>query len=205
MRGAEQFFQRGEVRSALNALRGAAQAVSEEPVPTATRDVLKSLGWKEVGPATAGASRQKWESLAALVSMADDMQAERDAARAKAQEEGGKEPPQLFMGEFVATLFQKMAVQEAPVMNGVTLASFHAAKGLEWDAVFLCGLSDGLVPIRFAETSDEIDEERRLLYVGITRARKYLTLSWSLSRTPGGRPNRKKSRFLPVILPKDKK
>ena len=53
-------------------------------------------------------------------------------------------------------------------MNGVTLASLHSAKGLEWDAVFLCGLSEGLMPISFAETGDEIDEERRLLYVGIT-------------------------------------
>lgn len=203
MRGAEQFFQRGEVRNAMNALRGAAQAVSDEPVPTATRDVLKSHGWKETGPTSGGATRQRWESLAALVSMADDMQAERETARAEAQEKGGEILPELTMAEFVASLFQKMSVQEAPVMNGVTLASFHSAKGLEWDAVFLCGLSDGLVPIRFAETSDEIDEERRLLYVGITRARKYLTLTWSLSRTPGGRPNRKKSRFLPAVLPKN--
>ena len=65
--------------------------------------------------------------------------------------------------------------------------------------MFLVGLSEGLVPIGFAETADEIDEERRLLYVGITRAREHLVLSWTLSRTPGGRPTRKPSRFLEAL------
>ena len=88
---------------------------------------------------------------------------------------------------------------DAPVMNGVTLASLHSAKGLEWEAVFLAGLNEGLMPISFAKTGDEIDEERRLLYVGITRARKHLTFTWSRSRTPGGRANRKRSRFLSAI------
>ena len=87
-------------------------------------------------------------------------------------------------------------------MDGVTLASLHSAKGLEWDVVFLCGLNEGLMPISYAQTSDEVDEERRLLYVGITRARKHLCLSWSLSRTAGGRGNRKRSRFLDDIDPK---
>lgn len=86
-------------------------------------------------------------------------------------------------------------------MEGVTLASLHSAKGLEWDAVFLCGLNEGLMPITFAQTSDEIDEERRLLYVGITRARKYLWFTWSDSRIAGGRGKRRRSRFLDDIDP----
>ena len=76
-------------------------------------------------------------------------------------------------------------------MQGVTLASLHAAKGLEWDAVFLVGLADGTLPISHAlahgPDSEAVEEERRLLYVGITRARVHLALSWALSRTPGGR------------------
>ena len=87
------------------------------------------------------------------------------------------------------------------MVDGGTLASLHSAKGLEWDAVFLVGLSEGLMPISFADTPDAMDEERRLLYVGITRAREHLVLSWSLSRTPGGRPNRARSRFLDAVLP----
>jgi DNA helicase-2/ATP-dependent DNA helicase PcrA len=67
---------------------------------------------------------------------------------------------------------------------------------MEWDAVFLVGLVDGVMPMNQALTPDQIDEERRLLYVGITRARASLSLSWSRARIPGGRGTRKPSRFL---------
>jgi DNA helicase-2/ATP-dependent DNA helicase PcrA len=91
------------------------------------------------------------------------------------------------------------------VVQGVTLASLHAAKGLEWDAVFLVGLTDGTLPITHALAhgagSEAVEEERRLLYVGITRARMHLALSWSLSRNPGGRQSRKPSRFLNGLAP----
>ena len=90
-------------------------------------------------------------------------------------------------------------------MQGVTLASLHAAKGLEWDAVFLVGLTDGTLPISHAlahgAESEPVEEERRLLYVGITRARVHLALSWALARNPGGRQSRKPSRFLNGIAP----
>ena len=67
--------------------------------------------------------------------------------------------------------------------------------------MFLVGLSEGLMPISFADTPEAVDEERRLLYVGITRAREHLSLSWSTARTPGGRANRKPSRFLDGLRP----
>jgi DNA helicase-2/ATP-dependent DNA helicase PcrA len=76
------------------------------------------------------------------------------------------------------------------------LASLHAAKGLEWETVFLVGASDGLIPISLAEGVEALEEERRLLYVGVTRARERLFLSWSSTRTSGGRPTRRVSRFL---------
>jgi DNA helicase-2/ATP-dependent DNA helicase PcrA len=85
------------------------------------------------------------------------------------------------------------------VVDGVTLASLHAAKGLEWDAVFIVGLADGTLPIVYAETPDQIEEERRLLYVGITRARVALSLSWAAARSPGGRASRGPSRFLEAL------
>ena len=78
----------------------------------------------------------------------------------------------------------------------MTLASLHAAKGLEWDAVFLVGLVDGTMPLVHADTPEQVEEERRLLYVGVTRAREHLQLSWALSRSPGGRGSRRPSRFL---------
>src|SRR5699024_7990435 len=91
---------------------------------------------------------------------------------------------------------ERAAAQHAPDVEGVTLASLHAAKGLEWDVVFLAGCSDGLLPIDMAEGAEEIEEERRLMYVGVTRARDVLHLSWSRARTPGARASRRVSRFL---------
>ncbi|MFW6187901.1 MAG: ATP-dependent helicase, partial [Actinomycetota bacterium] len=189
LRGTERFFNRPEVKQAVVQLRTAARAAEASDEPTRlVRDILSSLGYSDRAPRSTGAVRERWESLAALVSLADRM-----AAEAAAREE------QFVLPDFAAELERRMAQQDAPVMDGVTLASLHSAKGLEWDAVFLAGLSEGLVPIGFAETADEIDEERRLLYVGITRAREHLVLSWTLSRTPGGRPTRKPSRFLEAL------
>lgn len=101
----------------------------------------------------------------------------------------------------MAELDERAAAQHAPTVEGVTLASLHAAKGLEWDAVFLAGLSDGLLPTSLAETPDAIEEERRLLYVGVTRAREHLQLSYARSRLPGGRATRRASRFLEALWP----
>jgi DNA helicase-2/ATP-dependent DNA helicase PcrA len=83
-------------------------------------------------------------------------------------------------------------------MAGVTLASLHSAKGLEWDAVFLVGLADGTLPTTYAKTPDQLEEERRLLYVGVTRARQWLWLSYGQCRSPGSRP-RRPCRFLPQL------
>jgi DNA helicase-2/ATP-dependent DNA helicase PcrA len=149
-------------------------------------DVLTAAGWKPEPPAGTGAVRTRWESLRALADLAADMAATR---------------PVATLADFVADLQERAAVQHAPVADGVTLATLHAAKGLEWDAVFLVGLVEGTVPIVHAETAAEIDEEARLLYVGLTRAREHCTLSWAYARNPGGRQSRTPSRFLDQIAP----
>lgn len=197
LRGTEKFFNRPEVKQAILQIRSAARAAGDESAPQVVRDCLASLGYKDQPPASTGSVRSKWESLSALVSLADRLQAAHTASN-------GAGEATFTLEMLVEDLTRRIANQDAPVMNGVTLASLHSAKGLEWDAVFLCGLSEGLMPISFAQTGDEIDEERRLLYVGITRARERIFFSWSLSRTPGGKAHRKRSRFLDDIIPRQR-
>ena len=92
-------------------------------------------------------------------------------------------------------LLRRQEQQHAPTRSAVTLSTIHAAKGLEWDVVHLVGLAEGLLPIVFAQGLEAIDEERRLLYVGITRARRELALSWA-ERPSAARAERAPSRFL---------
>jgi DNA helicase-2/ATP-dependent DNA helicase PcrA len=109
--------------------------------------------------------------------------------------------PDAGLRDFLAELEERASAQHAPTVEGVTLASLHAAKGLEWDAVFLVGLTEGMLPITYAETPGAIEEERRLMYVGVTRAREHLFLSWAAARSPGGRGGRRPSRFLDGVRP----
>ncbi len=190
LRGGERFFDRPEVREAVLLLRGAGRAVDDgapDGLADATADVLRSgLGWSpDAPPAGSGAVRDRWESLAALHRLAVDLAAT---------------SPEAGLRELVAELEERASAQHAPTVDGVTLASLHAAKGLEWDAVFLVGLVDGTLPLVHADTPDAVEEERRLLYVGVTRAREHLALSWAMARSPGGRASRRPSRFLDGML-----
>jgi DNA helicase-2/ATP-dependent DNA helicase PcrA len=95
----------------------------------------------------------------------------------------------------------RAATRSAPAADGVTLATVHAAKGLEWDAVFVVGLVQGTFPIQYADTPARLEEERRLFYVACTRARTHLALSWA--RTRSGRGRRERSPFLDVAVGPD--
>jgi DNA helicase II / ATP-dependent DNA helicase PcrA len=198
VRGAERFYERPEVRQALVLLRGAARAESVgadampagEDLSAAVRHVLASAGLTAGPPAARGAVRDRWESLASIAALAEDLRAER---------------PGATLGDFAAELAQRAETGHAPVASAVTLITMHAAKGLEWDAVLLPGLVDGIIPIVHARTVEAIEEERRLLYVAVTRARKRLVLSWAPARTPGASGSagtgqaRQRSRFLAAL------
>jgi DNA helicase-2/ATP-dependent DNA helicase PcrA len=211
VRGAERFYERPVVRQALVLLRGAARGEAGEiasrvtgagafpsggdPLPSSVRHVLTGIGLtpsppgggRGVGVGVGGAAaRERWESLAALAQLADDMHAVR---------------PEATLADFSAELAERAELGHAPAVDGVTLASMHAAKGLEWDAVLLPGLVEGLMPIVHARTPDAIEEERRLLYVAVTRAREHLYLSWSPARAQAQAPaqGRARSRFLDDI------
>jgi DNA helicase-2/ATP-dependent DNA helicase PcrA len=191
VRGGEGFFSRQEIRQALLVLQRAAGrgTEAEAALPDVVRGLLEPLGLT-AEPPTGTRARERWEALSGLAELVDEEVAHR---------------PQLDLPGLLAELRTRADSRHPPVVQGVTLASLHAAKGLEWDAVFLVGLTDGTLPISHAlahgAESEAVEEERRLLYVGITRARMHLALSWSLSRNPGGRQTRKPSRFLNGLAP----
>lgn len=86
---------------------------------------------------------------------------------------------------------------EETTRDAVALTTFHKAKGLEWRAVFVAGMEEGLVPIAKAESAEALSEEKRLLYVAITRAKKEITLTWAKQRAFGERRlTREPSRYL---------
>lgn len=189
VRGGEGFFSRQEIRQALVALQRAADRDVPGEVPEVVRGLLEPLGLTDAAPVGVKA-RERWEALTALAELVDDEVAIR---------------PDLALPALVAELKLRADARHPPVVQGVTLASLHAAKGLEWDAVFLVGLADGTLPISHAVSkgpdSEAVEEERRLFYVGITRARMHLELSWALARNAGGRQGRRPSRFLIGIAP----
>ena len=180
IRGSKRFFDLPEVKQAVMSLRAASVSIVGEPLFKSVSDVLRSLGWSQAPPETRGAVRDRWESLNALMGLVDLA-----------------EPGTTFR-QFTDELMERQAGQHEPTVSAVTLATLHSAKGLEWDNVFLVGLSEGLVPISFAGTFEQVDEERRLLYVGITRARQRLSLSWAVSGAQQRAP-REQSRFLSEI------
>ena len=182
--GGKPFFARDDVRTAISRLRAAAAAATDDgSVGEIVRDVLSGVGWAPEAP-SGQAGSERWSNMNAIVGWADDSQAETLAA-------------------FVAELDERVAYQVEPDKSGVELATIHAAKGLEWDAVFLVGVAEGLLPISYAKTAAAREEERRLLYVAVTRARDLLTLSWARSRGADGRGKRKRSRLLDGIWPEE--
>lgn len=189
IRGGEGFFHRQEIKQAMLALQRAAGREQAGPLADIVRATLEPLGLTARAPVGTRA-RDRWDALTALAALVDDEVAQR---------------PQLDLPGLLTELRMRADARHPPVVQGVTLASLHAAKGLEWDAVFLVGLADGTLPISHAlahgAQSEPVEEERRLLYVGITRARVHLALSWALARNPGGRASRKPSRFLNGIAP----
>ena len=197
VRGAQRFFDRAEVRQATGLLRAAAKSARAPDEPGGSggsgqhaaaevRHVLAGIGLTREPPSGRGAARDRWESLAALAQLAED-----HCAAA----------PGASLADVVAELARRAAAEHAPQVEGVTVASLHAAKGLEWDVVFLPGLTEGNLPIVHADSDEAVAEERRLLYVGVTRARQQVLLSWPLARLPGGRRNRMPSRFLDGLRP----
>jgi DNA helicase II / ATP-dependent DNA helicase PcrA len=193
------FFKRQDVRAAIDVVRRskAAATVNGAALRTAVRGAWTSeLGFEDDAGERGAEARDRAAAMATLAAILDDLVAA---------------SPALGRDELVAAFARRAADEEAAAAGGdgsggVELATYHRAKGLEWDAVFLPMLEEGSLPIRQAlDDEAALDEERRLLYVGITRARVHLALSWAERRdahTGGaGRPGaRRPSRFLAGLV-----
>jgi DNA helicase-2/ATP-dependent DNA helicase PcrA len=174
--------ERGATRQAMGLLRGAAvgrSSLSGDLVRDVS-DIISTLGWAPTPPQGQEA-RRRWDTLQAVV---------------VAAERFTHAHPDGDLAAFAADRQRSLDAGEASHGSGVTLTTLHAAKGLEWESVFLVGAQEGNMPFVYRDTISDIDEERRLFYVGVTRAQDSLHLSWTRARSPGGRATRRPTRFL---------
>jgi DNA helicase-2/ATP-dependent DNA helicase PcrA len=183
VRGGERFFNRPEIQNAIRAVRAESISPTEKPLYQTVTDICRSLGWQTQQPQEKGSAREKWESLNSFLAITEELA-------------GG-----ATILDFAKELDERQRSQHEPIKAAVTLSTIHAAKGLEWDYVYIIGLTEGYLPISYAQTETEIREEQRLLYVGLTRARKELTLSWA-RRDANSTRDRESSRFLSLLAPR---
>jgi len=160
------------------------------PLPALTDEVLSRSGYREAlrGERTAEAEG-RLENLEELVSAAEEFHHSRESAT---------------LEEFLDTVALLSDVDEwSAERGGVTLMTLHSAKGLEFPVVFITGMEEGVFPhVRSMEDTEELEEERRLCYVGLTRAKRQLYLSYALHRRLHGYGLGEPSRFL-LEIPED--
>ena len=188
LKGGVRFFSRPEIQNAMRTLRAELIGKSNKPTHQLLDEICRGLGWTvQQPPQQTGAAREKWESLNALMGILDEM------------------PEGIAAADFYAELEERARGQHEPERAAVTLATMHAAKGLEWAHVFIIGLTEGYLPISHAKSESEIAEEKRLFYVGVTRAKESLLLTFGrqdhASRPGQQQRQREPSRFLTLLQP----
>ena len=168
--------------------------VGESAPVLVMEELIRVLDYEKVLMAEGLEGADRWENVRAMVAGAAEW------SEVISEEEEPGTPLQRFLTE--AALMSAVDTT-AGREDGVTLMTLHTAKGLEWPVVVLAGMEDGLFPSgRALESPDGLDEERRLCYVGITRARDALLMTWARARRRGGelRPAMA-SRFLKELPP----
>ncbi len=185
----EAFFARAEVKESVRLLRKLPRSLRGDQLRDALRARLRAtLGFGSAEAGQGAESRERDASLTLLLDLVSGAIAE---------------SADIDPAGIADHLDVRAAEEGSGAADGVNLLTLHRAKGLEWDAVFLPALEEGSLPIRQADSDAELAEERRLLYVGLTRARRHVVLSWAERRIgPGDRESRKKpSRFLKDLEP----
>ncbi|MEK6309538.1 MAG: ATP-dependent helicase [Curtobacterium sp.] len=180
VQGGTRFFDRPEVKLAVHHMRGEAVRQTDDELTRRVGLVLQVSGWTPTPPEGTGAVREQWEALQAIMGLAEDA------------------PAGTTMQQFTQDLVDRAATHHEPELDAVTLATLHSSKGLEWPHVVIVGAAEGLLPISHATTDTEVDEERRLFYVGLTRARRSVTVTWSRQGSVRG-GTRAPSRFLAAL------
>ncbi|MCX6496461.1 MAG: ATP-dependent helicase [Rhodoluna sp.] len=180
VRGGQRYFNRPEIMSAVRMVRAEAANPSGKELYETVSAIARSLGWQSIAPEVSGTALEQWEALNSLVQIADEL--------------GAEATIQTFANE----LEERQRSQHEPTRESITLSTIHAAKGLEYKAVFIIGAIEGYLPISYAKTELQIAEEQRLFYVGVTRAKDSLFITWAHRDTPEDRP-RTRSRYLDLI------
>ncbi|CAB4623232.1 unannotated protein [freshwater metagenome] len=175
------FFDEPVVTQALVLVRGRLQT---DPTARA-RDTMalilrENLGWLSKPPVNP-VERHTWNIMSALAQIAENL------------------PETATVIDLAADLKHRTDNEMEPAVSAVTLSTTHNAKGLEWDTVFVIGMSEGLFPLSYSMGDGPMQEERRLAYVAFTRAERSLTLSWAERQKASG-PLRTRSRFIPEHL-----
>ena len=175
------FFDEPVVTQALVLVRGRLQT---DPGASA-RDTMalilrENLGWLSKPPANP-VDRHAWDIMSTLAQIAENL------------------PGTATVIGLAADLKHRADNEMEPAVSAVTLSTIHNAKGLEWDTVFVIGMSEGLFPLSYSMGDGPMQEERRLAYVAFTRAGRSLTLSWAERQKASG-ALRTRSRFIPENL-----
>lgn len=180
VRGGQRYFSRPEVMSAVRMVRAEAANPSTKGLYDSVSAIARSLGWQSIAPDVSGRALEEWEALNSLVQIADEL---------------GEE---ATIKTFANELEERQRSQHEPTRESITLSTIHAAKGLEYKAVFIIGAVEGYLPISYAKTELQISEEQRLFYVGVTRAKDQLVITWANKDGTEDR-QRTRSRYLDLI------
>ena len=175
-------------------IAGLRRRAGESAPVVVMEEVVQAIQFETVLAAEGSEGIERWENVRELMAAAAEW------SEIVTDEEDPGTPLQRFLAE--AALLSAVDTSKGKP-DGVTLMTLHTAKGLEWPVVVISGMEEGLFPSsRALELPEGLEEERRLCYVGITRAKDALVLTWARARRRGGelRPGIP-SRFLRELPP----